>query len=414
LLLLVLLCLGGVAVLFITGHIAFRPSPDTPEGAILAQKEMAKRNVDFAGRADSALNTVTWDTAQGKLLAAQAFHGRVVAGQAKLAKELNHLAEGTDGKRIASQEKWLDQFIVVHRRDRLSDDELAAQLRTIKTLLPVCQQALKEKIVLACDERFLAQVDAVHGTLAKAAREIDEDLQNLEVLVASSQAATPANQSLAAASRARTDEKQAQTLARFTIESERQRQEFEKAARERQLAAERELQEAKLAAEQKIREADLAREKAEQTLRVMEATTKSDQAKRDLKQLEDFQARERIRRERVAKFEAALPSMKPLLMPFISTGKMHYIPGKGWREGDPGPLSLTALQATRGLEDQPGSPSILNNFLLGNQSGNDRPIGSYPTWRPEAGPQIEREVRRVQAFLREYGDLLVERGMLQP
>lgn len=257
-------------------------------------------------------------------------------------------------------------------------------------------------------------MDSVHGRLSKAAKEADEDLKSLQVLIGSAQAAAPADQTLFVVATARKEAQQSQALAMLTQERDRQRQQLEKAARDQELAAERAKQETKAAADQKVRDAELAREKAEQELRVLEAKANSERAARDLKQAEDQRQREKLRRDRVAKFEAALPGMKAMLSPFISNGKMQYISGKGWREGDPGPLSLAALQSTGGLKDEPGSHSRLMNLCTASSSGNDRPIGSFPTWRPEAGYEIQREVQRVQAFLRDYGDLLVERGMLLP
>lgn len=414
LVLLVVVGIGVAGYMFLTGQIALRPHPDSPEGKILAQKETAQRNVEFAHRADSALNTVTWDTAQQKLLDAQNFHRALLEAQSKLNADLKRLGEGTEGKRIATRDTWVDQFITVRDHERLSDEDVAAQLRTIQTLLPVCQQALKEKIVLPCDDRFLAQADSTHRALSKAAQEVEDDLKSLQVLIASAQAAQPADKTLAAAASARIESQRLQSLATLTQERDRQRQELEKAARERELATERTLQETKLAAEQKVREADLAREKAEQDRRVLEAKAQSERAQHDLKQAEDQRQREKARRERVAKFEAALPGLKPLLSPFISSGKMQLIPGKGWREAEPGPMSLAVLQSTGAIKDEPGTHLVLMNLSPAPGSLNDRPMGSFPIWRVGAELETEREVRRVQTFIREYGDLLVERGMLLP
>src|SRR5262245_1161228 len=179
---LLLIVLGGIAVvafLFVTGFIVLRPNANSPEGKILAQKEMAERNIEFAHRADSARNTVSWDNAQTRLIAAQGFHRRLLEGHSRLDKEFKRLADGTEGKRIASREPWVDQFMVLHDRERLSDDEIANKLRAIQTLLPVCQQALKEKIVIPCDDSFLAQVDEIHDTLGLATQEVDSDLRSL-------------------------------------------------------------------------------------------------------------------------------------------------------------------------------------------------------------------------------------------
>jgi hypothetical protein len=396
--------------LFLTGRLVLRPDPNSPEGKTLAFQSMAAKNVEFARVADSSVNKVSWDAARGKLIASQDLHRRLVESHTKLKADLKRLADGAEGKRVASRESWVDQFVLIQDSKRLTDDDIEAQLRAIKTLLPVCETALKEDLVVACDEPFRGRVDEIHDQLAKAVQRAEEDQMSIAVLISSSQAASPSSQSLSAAALARKEGQRTQALTKLSDDRERQRQELERAAREQQLASDRAIEEAKLAADQKVREANLAREKAEQALRILEANRQSQQASRDLKQAEDNRERERIRRERLAKFDAALPGVKALLTPFISNGRAHYVAGKGWREGEPAPLSLSAIASAGALKDQEGSTFALAAFCHGQPRQNDRPLGSFP----ETTFQTEREIRRAQTFLREYGDLLVERGMLLP
>lgn len=136
---LLVLVVAVVGFMYFTGRMTLRPHPDSPEGKILTQKETAEKNVEFAHRADSALNTVTWDNAQQKLLDAQKAHRALLDARTKLNADVKRLGEGSEGKRIATRDTWVDQFIALRDRERLSADEVAAQLRTIQTLLPVCK-----------------------------------------------------------------------------------------------------------------------------------------------------------------------------------------------------------------------------------------------------------------------------------
>jgi hypothetical protein len=77
-----------------------------------------------------------------------------------------------------------------------------------------------------------------------------------------------------------------------------------------------------------------------------------------------------------------------------------------------GPLSLSAMRSAGALNEDIGGMTRLNIIAT---SGDERPTGGFP---PYYGDVIkERSIPFVQAaqkLLIKYGDLMVEKGMLQP
>jgi len=397
---------AAVALLFFTGRLVVRPAPNSPEAKTAALKDMATKNVEFSHLAESAANKVSWQSAQAKLLSSQSLQQKLLKANTKVNADLRQLAENADGKRIASNADWVDQIIAVQDRKRLSDDEVELKANATASLLAVCKAALEAELVLPCEGGFLDQVNAVHDELEKAVELCEADEAHIATLIRVSQSATPSNETLAKAIAVRKQAQSADAIAKLSEERKRQQEEFEKTSREQQLATER-----------AIAKADLDRDKAEKAALIAEAESRAKAARLELARAEAEREKERLKRERVAKFEAALPGMKSLLSQFIATGRMHYVPGKGWREGDPGPLSFDAIKSTGGLNDDPVSLNTFISFCLNHPRENDRPLGSFPetTFRSEGSvAQIRREIQRAQTFLREYGDLLVERRMLQP
>ena len=113
------------------------------------------------------------------------------------------------------------------------------------------------------------------------------------------------------------------------------------------------------------------------------------------------------------KMEAKLPGMRSLLSPFVTPGyrqpqwqsHLEVVPDKS-------PMSFSALQRVRALEDSKKGMEIL--LMLAE---NDRPTGDFPIYQGESDitrPEILETLKVVQEFLRTYGEVMVEANLLSP
>ncbi len=99
---------------------------------------------------------------------------------------------------------------------------------------------------------------------------------------------------------------------------------------------------------------------------------------------------------------AQRPEVCDLLKPFVSGG--YWQPGIGVGK-DKTPMSLAALQATGALEDTvKGLDKLMD---IGKDGRNDRPHWGYPIWR-KCSEQQREEIKKAQAYLRDFGVELVE------
>lgn len=177
-------------------------------------------------------------------------------------------------------------------------------------------------------------------------------------------------------------------------------------------------------AERRERLAKLAAEKAEGERRMTEQRLAAEREQRDvqLRIQEEEAARERVRQmdalaaataqrkkdELEQRFQAALPEIQQLLMPFITEGSTQPQGGTFGRTTTRGRVSYSRLQSAGMLDDTTYAVTRLFNAVTVNDA-NDRPLGTFPgkesrSWQDGAG--------RAQKLLREFGPLLVEKGML--
>ena len=122
------------------------------------------------------------------------------------------------------------------------------------------------------------------------------------------------------------------------------------------------------------------------------------------------------KQQRMNEYQKALPEIRRLLAPFISAGRRQ-LNGTQWQFSDQaGPLSYAGIRATGALQN---AESGYEQFLwLAGGPNNDRANGAFPDY---IGGNVEMNVtalvpaiRRSQVLIEEYGDLLVEQGLLAP
>lgn len=114
--------------------------------------------------------------------------------------------------------------------------------------------------------------------------------------------------------------------------------------------------------------------------------------------------RESLERE----FQRSLPEIRRYLTPFITPGNRHI--GQTYTE-EKKPLSFSGIQRAGALDNT--AIGHQNFMFLAGSSRNDRPSGIFPTY---IGGHVHDpgDVVRAQNLLKRFGDLLVEKGMLEP
>lgn len=159
-------------------------------------------------------------------------------------------------------------------------------------------------------------------------------------------------------------------------------------------------------------ESDLKRAEAESEKRLSEA-----QAKRE-KQLAEL-AQQRL--ERKKRMEVELPPFRSQLAPFISSGYRQLDSHYTFKVViDAQPISYSGLLRVGALEDGVEGLEMLaiTTYSNPNSSKNDRPTGSFPklvNWEIDSRkPEIVRQVKEVQAFLRRHGEAMVDANLLAP
>ena len=185
----------------------------------------------------------------------------------------------------------------------------------------------------------------------------------------------------------------------------------------------------RLAAEQRKSEEDLGQlrlskeeERKKREAELIEVNSKivsqkvADAVAQVLREEEQRQAEQRtlVEREiREAKFQAALSEIRRYLAPFTTPGNKQ-LQGDKWVYSDQRvPVSLGGIRATQALgNDQLGYQQI---YWIGGGPHNDRPNGPFREYIGGAiyDPEVAM-VRKVQTLLAEFGDQMVEKGMLAP
>jgi hypothetical protein len=306
------------------------------------------------------------------------------------------------GKPIAAREESLMQWRALVRADH-PDPALAASLRDRFTPL----KAFVDKAVAAKDEQYapsqdlVGRVEAVKNEASQAATAFRDLNRRLAALVASSPPAPPETPTLEVALRALEERLAAEEVKAIAEAVEKERRagiakRAEEKARQERMLQEKQAEIDRLAAESKAKELD-----AEKQAAMAEAAEK-----------------ERVAREKAAKlalerkFAAAEPEIRQILMPFISPGYTQP-EGREFRRATTtkGPVSLGALRRNGMLEP---TVEALNQLCVATTSNrtNDRPLGSFPDI--QTNKNWEEGTQRAQQLLTEFGELMVEKGLLAP
>lgn len=136
---------------------------------------------------------------------------------------------------------------------------------------------------------------------------------------------------------------------------------------------------------------------------------------RQQEQQRQMEHQARMQREQLeAKFQRTLPEIRRMLVPFLTPGNRQIGKGEWTYTEEQKPLSLAAIRARGALENSRSGYRNFYHITSGQQ--NDRPNGIFRAnyIGADVDPQSVPDVVRAQNLLNEFGDLLVEKKLLEP
>jgi len=363
--------------------------------ADLQRAEQLRREEEQVKRSDLRRSATVADEAERALAALE---GATAAWQRTTAE----LATNDQGKAIAASEEALAQYRALQAAER-PDPTLPAALRArFAPLREFLDKALaSEDGSYAPSEDLVARIEAVRAEATAAAAVYEDHNRKLAALVASTPAAAgDGTPTLEVALRQLEERLAAEEAALVSAAVEEARKERAEALARAQAETERLVTAERLKAEEMERGIKLDELRARQ-----EAARQ--QAAAEAREREEAQRRVELER----RFEAALPEIQALLRPFITDGNTQPVGRSFKRSTTRGKVSFSALQGGGLLDDSVESARNLFNGMVPNRQ-NDREMGAFPGMETR-GDWIGQVVR-AQQLLREFGPLLVEKGMLAP
>ncbi|MDZ4686584.1 MAG: hypothetical protein SH850_16055 [Planctomycetaceae bacterium] len=293
----------------------------------------------------------------------------------------------------------VNQFAALTGRSRPDNDQIDLWRSTLNGLAKTCDEAIQdEHLLVDPSEKTQERAQAIQAAVAEALTTARDDLAFLNAVARRAAANQPGALTLAEAVATRDERRQSQRAAELAEE----RAEIQREADAQKKAMD-------LTAERKRRDEELEQQRIADELKAIEARTKTEREQKLLRETQEKLAAERAYQEKLKKFDKALPEIKSLLSPMISQGSMQ-IGGAGWTPGEKGPVSLAALQKNRILDLGENGVYYVSGLFCGPSCRNDRPRGGFP----ETFTTNEAKIRRAQELLVEFGDILVEKGLLRP
>lgn len=308
-------------------------------------------------------------------------------------KRVASLLNDDTGKRIAASDELIEMFLVV--RDIQSGgyqqlQQLSDEVDAVNRKLSMLRSANDVQKLTQHEAQLQSSLERAGEALAKA----NEAKRDVDVILLLAEDQDPSQRTLA--------EGIADYELRFAVDTARRVARLKKNSRI-QLADEIESQARGFTAQIRDAERDIAASK--ERVRVAQAKGQQEMQRR---KVANAQLENELKRD--------LKEVRSLLSPFISKGRTQHLMVNGYRLDDdptPRPVSLGRLRAVGHLAQ---SQDALMELWRSTSSNNDRPLGAFPD-SPSGHIGFEAalpSVRRAQALLIKYGDLLVDKGLLSP
>jgi len=394
-----LLILSGFLALAFLGMLPWKSSELTLAEKTQKSNDLITKNNAFGSLADHTRAATAWTNRRYALeLAAQQI-GQAQQLLKTFQARTQELEQSETGSRIAADPELVATYASLQDIPRPPAADLERDLELINRYRKLAAQAEGDSaIIVAPNQEFLDSCSDL-GVSAQEALEAWTEVDTaLTALIQRASRTTPGEQKLHTVLTQLREQRDAELLDAVHREREQVR-----------VAAERQRVESERQAEATIQAAEDERQQALAQLNAAAATGRSTREKAIVAEAMEKLAAERAYAERFQRFKRALPEIKSLLSPMISTGRMQ-IGRNGWTAGEEGPVSWAALQKAKVLNLNQEGMINLGTLFGGPLNRNDRPRGGFP----ETMTSNEATIRRAQELLVEYGDILVEQGMLRP
>jgi len=315
------------------------------------------------------------------------------------------LMTGDPGRRVAGNPAQLELVVSVLDRERPSESDLVQWEAELDALAGPVQTAAEGQSQIAITTEHGQLLRDLGQRLAKSVSAFEQQTLLVEAVLKETASAAPATTTLEQSLRERRTKADQEFARQLTAAREAARQEAEAARAEELAKLETEIvqattrQEADALRAKKAQAEQLGKvelERIAEETRVKEAQTKAETAglKSEVTRVEEAIKAAALERE----FQRELPAIKGLLTAFLSDG-FYY------RDNNAkGPASLSYIASQKALEPNTQGSSQL--AYLAN--ANDRPAGGLKN------PGSQENLRRAQDYLKKYGALMVEKGLLAP
>ena len=306
--------------------------------------------------------------------------------------DIARLSSEDDGRRIAGSPVQLERYAVLLKRKcpvNAEPDSLRQRLQALQATF----NATSEGTIL---ERIPNSVEALDRLLSDSARLVEflrERDRMLDAIVEDSREIPPADSSLSEA------------LAGFLAERESENV---------RLIAER-IADAKQESTSQVAVAEESKKQAESDLRNARRQLAESGSPAPVDSTDVSSSERQVTR---AEFQAELPAIRQLLSPFISPGYVQPVTSTDFRQStSKSPVSLSVLKKSGALDADDKGLLALLRIGGSRQEGraNDRPLGSFPQFHSEldlSKSRIRASLTRAQTLLRDYGEFMIEDGLL--
>ena len=362
----------------------------------------------LADRADEAKSRQAVDRAKVAVLQADVTGMRsqlqkLKSLHAQWTAQKGTLLTGDPGRKIVASPSHFALLAGILDGDQLSDADLQKWEVQLESLAGPLQASQLSDVVVTAEHVTL--LNELGSALTTAVAKLDQQSYLLEAILHETRNAKPTEVTLEQALRERQTQAELQRARSLVQAREDARLAAEKAHAERLAQLEREV----VAAEGRVQEEALEAKKAqaaqlgrlEQERIAEETKVKEAQKRAEIAGLKaktnqvnaDINAAA-LERE----FERDLPEIRSLLSAFLSGGFKYR------NDNAKGPASLSHIASQKGLE-LTANGSYAMAFLA---NSSDRPAGGLKN------PPNQERIRRAQDLLIKYGDLMVQKKMLEP
>ena len=308
------------------------------------------------------------------------------------------LQSNVAGKKVAVNQERLYEFHSLMKEEHFTEQQLANWEQTISTCLVPIELSIQTKDRdYVPDQSLLVPVLDASASIKNVIRKMELDQRSLNFLFTQTESETPGELSLQQALIQLQNQIDSKRLKEVAIARKKIEEEYS------QQMAELDREKTRLVQEKKVKDKEHENEKLR--LEAVKAVA--------------MQKKEREKIIALQRFEQEYLKMKTLLLCFtakdytqVSPDQIDAYTNTTRKEA----ASLSAIRSRGALEDS--TEGVIAMYKVGGErySTNKRPLGGLTAYdyykREKLSPSEIERLKTVQQFLREYGEIMVEQGLL--